>query len=180
MQLEYGLRNVQLTSLPLGGDLSTAVYRAVTDDGTPLFCKLKRGVFDETSVALPDFPSKQGIAQIIPPPATNTGLLRAELHEFHLILYPFIEGQDGYQVELTERQWADFGSALKRIHTAPVPPALIRNISEESYASDWRDRCRNIIEQLDEEAHFDHITSRAVEQFYRGYGQPQIDPVALA
>ncbi|MCX6030017.1 MAG: hypothetical protein NT169_12070 [Chloroflexi bacterium] len=60
---EYGLRVVQVAFLPLGADLNTAVYRVVADDGTPYFLKLRGGVFDETSVALPKFLSDQGIAQ---------------------------------------------------------------------------------------------------------------------
>ena len=32
LQAEYGLRIVQVAFLPLGADLSTAVYRAVADD----------------------------------------------------------------------------------------------------------------------------------------------------
>ena len=53
LQVEYRLRIVQVAFLPLGSDSSTAVYRAVADDQTPYFCKLKRGVRDvqpETSL----------------------------------------------------------------------------------------------------------------------------------
>jgi spectinomycin phosphotransferase len=64
LQAEYGLRAVQIAFLPLGADLNTAVYRAVTDDGTPNFVKLRCGVFDETAVTLPKFLSDQGIAPI--------------------------------------------------------------------------------------------------------------------
>jgi len=99
MQVEYGVRIVQVAFLPLGGDLSTAVYRAVADDDVPYFLKLRRGVFDETSVALPRFLSEQGIAQIIPPLLTQAGQLWADLDEFKLILYPFVEGTEGYEVE---------------------------------------------------------------------------------
>ena len=67
LQDEYGLRVVQVAFLPLGADLNTAVYRVVADDETPYFVKLRRGVFDETSVALPKFLSDQGIGQIIAP-----------------------------------------------------------------------------------------------------------------
>src|SRR5262245_45586620 len=102
LQMEYGLQISQITFLPLGGDLSTAVYHTVADDETPYFCKLKRGVFDETSVELPKFLSDQGITQIIPPLVTKTGHLRAALDEFNLILYPFVDGKNGYDVELTE------------------------------------------------------------------------------
>ena len=67
LQDAYGLRVVQVTFLPLGADPNTAVYRAVADDGTPYFVKLRRGDFDEIAVTLPKFLSDQGIAQIIAP-----------------------------------------------------------------------------------------------------------------
>ena len=158
IQAEYGLRIDQIAFLPLGGDLSTAVYRAVADNATPYFCKLKRGIFDETSVALPKFLSDQGIAQIIPPITTKSGQLWAELDEFKLILYPFIEGTNGYDVELSERQWADFSATLKQIHTTIMPPALVRKIRKEGYSPEWRETCRNIIQRLDDERFDDPIT----------------------
>ena len=48
--------------LPIGADQNTVVYRVVADDATPYFVKLRRGVFDETSVTLPKFLSDQGIS----------------------------------------------------------------------------------------------------------------------
>jgi spectinomycin phosphotransferase len=166
LQAAYGLQIAHFTFLPLGGDLSTAVYRVVTDDQTPYFCKLKRGDFDETSVALPNFLSKQGIAQIIPPLPTQTGQLWAVLGEFKLILYPFVEGTSGYEVELTERQWADFGAALKRLHTVIVPPALALTIQTERYDPEWRERCKQIIKRLDKET-FDEPVTIAWAAFMR-------------
>ena len=62
LQADYGLRIVHVAFLPLGNDLSTAVYRAVAEDETSYFCKLKRGAFDDTSVALPKLLSEAGIA----------------------------------------------------------------------------------------------------------------------
>lgn len=158
IEAEYGLRIIQIAFLPLGGDLSTAVYRAVAADETPYFCKLKRGDFDETSVELPKFLSAQGIAQIIPPLETKTGQLWVELDEFKLIIYPFVQGVDGYEIELSDSQWADFGSTLKRLHTMIVPPSLNQRIRKESYSPEWRERCRNVIKRLDEESSDDPIT----------------------
>jgi spectinomycin phosphotransferase len=60
LRTEFGLKIVQIAFLPLGADRNTAVYRAVADDGTPYFVKLRSSVFDETSVALPRFLSEQG------------------------------------------------------------------------------------------------------------------------
>ena len=157
MQDDFGLQIEQLAFLPLGGDLSTAVYRATADDSTPYFLKLRRGEFDETSVALPRFLSDQGIAEIIPPLRTRSGMLWADLDDFKLILYPFVEGVEGYTVELTERQWADFGAALKRLHTTTAPPAILQNIDVETYSPYWRDGCRRIMQRLDQETFDDPL-----------------------
>ena len=99
LQADYGLRVATIAFLPLGADLNTAVYRVTGDDGTSYFLKLRSGLFDETSVALPKFLSDQGIAQVIAPLATSTGQLWANLDAFKVILYPFIEGRNGYDVD---------------------------------------------------------------------------------
>jgi hypothetical protein len=44
LQEEYDLRVAELTFLPLGADLGTAVYRVVADDGTAYFLKLRKGL----------------------------------------------------------------------------------------------------------------------------------------
>ena len=56
-----------------------------------------------------------------------------------MLLYPFIEGQDAYEVEPSDRQWVEFGSALKRIHTICLPPAISGQIPREAYSPQWRD-----------------------------------------
>ncbi len=157
---EYGLNLVQIAFLPLGADLHTAVYRTVAEDGTPYFCKLRRGVFDELAVTLPKFLSDQGIGQIIAPLATQTGQLWADLEAFRVILYPFVEGRNGREVDLSDRQWADFGAALKRIHTARVPPALKRRIQRETYSPQWRKIVQESLACVEEESFDDPVAAR--------------------
>jgi spectinomycin phosphotransferase len=156
---EYGLNVARLAFLPLGADLNTAVYRAVADDETPYFCKLRGGVFDETSVALPKFLSDQGIAQIIAPLATQTGQLWASLGTFKVILYPFVAGRNGYEVDLTERHWRDFGAALKGVHTAVVPPALIERIRRETYSPRWRETVRTFLGRVEDNVYGDPVAA---------------------
>ena len=100
------------------------VYRLETEDGSTYFLKLRKGDFDEITVAVPQFLSEQGIRAIIAPLPTKSKQRYASLGAFKLILYAFIEGKNGYEVSLTDRQWLDFGSALKGIHAAIVPPEL--------------------------------------------------------
>lgn len=165
LQSDYGLRIAQVTFLPLGGDLSSAVYRAQALDGTLYFCKLRQGDFDPISVEIPRFLSEQGLAEIISPLLTNCGSLWAELGEFRLIVYPFVDGQSGFDVALTRQQWDVFAQALKRIHTTSVPIGLAQKMEVESFSPEWRDRCRGFIQRLDSERFADPITQQLVEYY---------------
>ncbi len=157
LQEEYGLLVVQLAFLPRGADRHTAVYRVISEDGTPYFVKLRRGVFDATTVTLPKFLSDQGIVHIIVPLATKAGHLWASLEAFKLVLYPFIEGHSGYEVDLSDRHWRDLGRALKRIHTAKVSPALRRRIQWETYPPQWRKIVRAFLARVDDTALADPV-----------------------
>jgi spectinomycin phosphotransferase len=157
LQSEYGLPVVQIAFLPLGADPNTAVYRAAAGDGTPYFVKLRRGIFDETCVALPKFLSDQGIAHIIAPLATPTARLWASLDDFTLMLYPFVEGRNGYEVDLSDRHWVELGAALKRIHATAAPPALIRRIPRETYSSQWRESVKTFLARVEADAFDDPV-----------------------
>ena len=157
LQANYGLNVVHLVFLPLGADLNTAVYRAVAADNAPYFVKLRRGVFDEASVAVPRFLGDQGITQIIAPVPTQTGQLWSRVDAFRLILYPFVEGHNGYEVNLSDRHWFDLGRALKGIHTAPAPPALSSTIQQETYIPQWREIVKTFLARVEVEVFDDPI-----------------------
>lgn len=153
----YGLSVARLTFLPLGADPNTAVYQALTVDETSYFVKLRRGRFDELSVTLPKWLSDQGIRPIIPPLTTTTGQLWANLDPFALILYPFVEGRDGYEVPLSERHWHEFGVALRGIHAAALPPTLLSQIRRETYSPHWRNMVNGFLERLGDEVYDDPV-----------------------
>ena len=146
LRAEYELAAVEVTFLPLGADQNTAVYRSVAEDGAYYFVKLRRGDFDETAVILPEFLSDQGVTQVISPLITISGQLWASLETFKVILYPFIQGHNGYEVALTDRHWYDLGAALKRIHTLALPPDLAGRIPRETYSRRWREPVRAFVE----------------------------------
>jgi spectinomycin phosphotransferase len=160
LQNDYGIVAVQVTFLPLGYDINAAVYRVVADDQRPYFLKLKRGAFDEISVALPKFLSDQGIAQIIAPLSTKTGQLWTGFDAYKLILYPFVEGQNAYEVSLSDRHWRELGTALKRIHTVAVPPALIRRVQQETYPPQWREIVKSFQERVETETFDEPVAAK--------------------
>jgi spectinomycin phosphotransferase len=139
----------QLEFLPLGADVNTAVYRVVTEDKIVYFLKLRRGTFNEPSVTFPKYLYDQAIQQLIAPLPTKTGHLWTEVEEFKLVLYPFVEGHDAYQVALSEGHWLEFGTTLKRIHTLPVPTTLEQQLPRETYSDHWRNVVKKLLERSD-------------------------------
>jgi spectinomycin phosphotransferase len=159
IQVEYGLNIVQIAFLPLGADQDTAVYRAVTDDETPYFVKLRSGVFDEMTIMVPKLLHDQGIQQVIAPLSTLSQQLWADLSEFKLTVFPFIEGHNGYEVDMLDRHWVDFGSALKSIHTAAMPATVLDRIQREAFSPQWRNMVRHFQDDVENIAYSDPVAA---------------------
>jgi spectinomycin phosphotransferase len=136
---DYGLIVARATFLPIGADTNTAVYRINTGDGRTCFLKLRKGRFDELTVQVPRLLAAQGVQAILAPLETIKGQGWGKLDDYTAILYPFIQGQDGFKQELSDRQWIKFGAALKSVHVAQVPQALRASILQEAYSSRWKE-----------------------------------------
>jgi len=162
LQAEYGLHVNTLTFLPIGADLRTAVYRVAADDGTAYFLKLRKG-FNEIIVTVPLFLKSQGIKEIIPPFESKSKQGWADFGEYKMILYPFIEGKDGFDMELTDHHRRTLGAALKGIHAAQVPPELKRLIPQETFASNWREGMKSFQAQVENKTFDDPMAAKLAE-----------------
>jgi spectinomycin phosphotransferase len=158
LQKEFSLHNPNIEFLPLGADQNTAVYRAVTAEGIPYFVKLRSGHFNETSVTLPSYLSKMGIRQIIAPLVTISGQLWAKLADFKIILYPYVEGQNGYQVDLSDQHWIELGQAVKHIQSSVLPAAMAASIKRETYSPRTREAVRMILNRIDHTIYTDTVS----------------------
>lgn len=145
---EYELDVESLSSLLLGADVNTSVYRVVAKNGAAYFAKLRKRDFDEASVTIPSFLSASGIQQVIPPLTNRNGQLWANLDPFKLTLYPFIEGQAGLEIKMSGEQWFDFGTALKRFHTTDIPLPITSGIQRDDFSSRWRDTVKQNLDEL--------------------------------
>lgn len=153
---EYGLRAAQLDFLPIGADVNTAVFQAVTLDEAQFFVKLMEGSFEEINVAVPQYLYTQGIQAIIPPLVTYARRLWAELPPYKMVLYPFFEGESGYEQELSGPQWLEFGASLKAIHTTQLPTSLARLVPCETYSPYWREMVTAFQSQIESTSYEDH------------------------
>lgn len=139
LQAHYGIKVVTLTFLPLGADANASVYKAETQEKSSYFVKLKRGHHHDMGIAIVQLLHKVGIQQIIPPVKTIHGHPTQSIDDFTLILYPFIEGQDGFTCALTDEQWLTLGKTLRQIHEVDVPLSIKQRIRQEAYSSKWRE-----------------------------------------
>lgn len=141
LQEEYELRVTDFDFLPLGADLGTAVYRVLAKNGTRYFLKLRKG-FDKLSVVIPLFLKTQGMKEIIAPFETKSKQGWTDFGEYKMILYPFIEGKDGFERELTNAHRRTLGAALKAIHSADLPPELKKSIPQEAFSPQARENLK--------------------------------------
>ena len=139
LQVEYNLHVTELTFLPIGADEGSALYRVLADDGTVYFLKLRKG-FDEISVTIPLFLQSQGIREIIAPFKSKSGRGWADFGQYKMILYPFVDGKNGFEIGLSDSHKRTFGAALRRIHAAKIPPELKRAILQERFSPERRER----------------------------------------
>lgn len=147
----YGLTIDKVLFLPLGADFNTAVYRITTSIQTDYFLKLRSGKFLEASVSVPKYLVDLGIKQVIPPLATKTGQLWANLGAFKAILYPYVEGHNGVEAKLSKEQWAQFGAAIKKLHELDIPTSITKDVPREMFSSKWRETVKAFLMRIENE-----------------------------
>ena len=165
LQDEYDLRVTELTFLPLGADLGTAVYRVTTSDGAAYFLKLRKG-FAEITVTVPHFLKSQRMQEIIAPFETRSKQGWADFGEYSIVLYPFIGGKDGFEQELTNTHRRTLGAALRSIHSAQVPSELRGRIPTETFDPLWRESLKSF-QLFIENKSFDDPTAAKLAEFIK-------------
>ncbi len=144
LNTEYGIKVATLTFIPLGADMDASVYKAQTHDQSSYFVKLRRGHYHDIGAIIQLLLHDAGIPQIIAPIKTNHDQPTHHIDDFTLIVYPFIEGQDGFSRNLTNDQWVTFGKALRQVHEFDLPPLIKNQIKQEVYLLKWQEAVRSI------------------------------------
>lgn len=158
LSTEYGIDVAAITLLPLGADRNASVYKAQTLEGLSYFVKLKRGLHHDVSVTLLEFLHDAGIQQIIAPVKTTQNRSIQHMDGYTLIVYPFVDGQDGFSQNLTKDQWVVLGKVLRQVHEVTVPSFIEQRIRRELYSSRWRESVRALYTQLETKLADDEIT----------------------
>jgi spectinomycin phosphotransferase len=141
----YGILASGVTFLPIGNDSTAWVYRVTASDGAGYFLKVKRGAVDPASLIVPRYVRDHGMTQAVAPLPVRDGDLSARLDPFTLILYPFIEGENGMSAGLTDAQWVEYGEALRRLHATPLSPEIEALVRREDFRPWWSATVRAIL-----------------------------------
>lgn len=143
----FGICAMRLIFLPLGVDADAAVYRAESD-GSAWFVKLRRR-FDPLAVELPAWLAVQGVGHVLAPLAALDGRRWSHLDDWAVIVYPFVEGQDGYARAMTRDQWTAFGAVIRAVHDSALPDDLRGRVAEEGWSPVWRERLAGWMTRVD-------------------------------
>jgi len=163
LKTNYGIEVTKLLFLPLGADIHASVYKAQALDQRSYFVKLKRGHHHDISAEMAEFLHDAGVQQMIPPIRSIHNRPVQRMGDFTIIVYPFVEGKDGFHCPLTDNQWIQLGKALRQIHEIDVPVSIQSKIRRESYSSQWRESVRSLYSHLEAEPRGDSITLKLLK-----------------
>lgn len=157
LKTAYGIELQSLERLSLGADSTALVHRARAVDGNLYFIKTKKGSFQSISAAILQWLEKASISALISPLKTKEGALFQQVGEITCIVYPFIEGQDGFSRPLTQKQWIEFGKVLRQIHEISVPSSLQTRMRREDFSPRWRQAVRGLYDRLESRQALDEM-----------------------
>ena len=147
LQEHYSLATQDITQLSIGADLNTKVF-CVNAFGNSYFLKLRTGEFSPASVEIPAFLGKHLIPNIISPIQTNSGQLWVNSDDNNIILYPFIDGKDAYQVKLSKENCQNFGRFMSTFHQTHFPEHLKQMIPKETFCNSYRKRLFHLLQSI--------------------------------
>jgi spectinomycin phosphotransferase len=157
LNTDYGINVASLMFLPWGADMNASVYKALSHDQISYFVKLKRGHHHELSFAVAKYLQEAKIPRIIPIICTKEQQLSQHIEDFTLIVYPYIEGKDGFSRGLSDGQWITLGKAMRQVHDIHIPLSMQNQIRQETFLSTWRDAVRSLYVIIEARASDDEI-----------------------
>ena len=162
IQTQYGIEIACFVYLPLGADMNASVYKAQTKNNQAYFIKIKRSYNAQISICVTQLLSEAGIRQVILPLKTLSGQLTHNLGDCILIVYPYIQGEDGFRRQLSKEQWILLGKTLRQIHEVKVPPSIKKLIPQEAYSNRYCEIVRSLMNSLDEGPKYNEFTLMTV------------------
>lgn len=158
LKTHYGIKAYAAQLLALGADMSASAYKADSISHS-YFVKIKHDNHEEIHMEIIRLLHDAGIKAILLPIATMDGKLLKRLDQFKMIVYPFIDGNNGFEKELTKNQWIALGKAFKKIHALTLPLSISQQLRKEFFSPKWRQMVKSLYAQVEPNTADDEITS---------------------
>lgn len=128
----YGIELRALGEGPRGHDPSARTYKAKGADGDRWFIKECASV--EPGIALVAALAETGIDSVLAPIRTRRLEAALPFQDRHLLVFPYLQGQNGFARTLSLPNWREVGSTLRKVHDAELPRALLGEVAGEEFA----------------------------------------------
>ena len=165
LSASYELSVHSLEFLPVGNDARAWSYRVEAASGL-FFLKLRVGPVKRASLAVPHYLLNCGIDNVVAPIPAKSGRLFARLHDYALMLYPYIQGVSEWDMSLTAAQWREWGRIMRLIHDASIPLELAEVVPQEVFAVKWLDKMARVEDVL-EHGDYNGEVAAAVARIWR-------------
>jgi spectinomycin phosphotransferase len=162
LNTSYGIQVGMLTLVAGGADLDATTYKAESGNRS-YFAKVKRGALNPIFPAILELLNTSGIQQVIAPMKTIQGHTVQQVEDSHLMVFPFMDGKNGFDCELTHFQWVTLGETLKKIHSIMISPETRELIRREDYSPQWRNTVRSLYSQIAGKVISGEIASKMVQ-----------------
>ncbi|MEN5272855.1 aminoglycoside phosphotransferase family protein [Stenotrophomonas lactitubi] len=124
LQQSYDINATAVVPRPVGADANACVFRIdARHDHWWLKCRnfqVAPAVWD----SLHWLRGTLGIEEIVAPWPALAGGASVQRWGLQFTLFPYVEGQSGFEAPLSRAQWRRLGEVLRRLHEAEIPPAL--------------------------------------------------------
>ena len=79
---------------------------------------------------------------------------------FKVALYPYIDGRNAVETKISEQQWQQFGSTIKKLHTADIPESIISNVPKETFSSKYCQTVSSFLERIENEVFDETVATK--------------------
>jgi spectinomycin phosphotransferase len=139
----YGLDARHVGLVP-GREHAEAIVHRVDAPGGAYFLKLTPARQPAPS-PLARYLADAGIPNVVAPLRTRDGRLSAPFGDLQATLYPYVEGENGFQKPLNEAQWTALGRTMRAIHDMKLPSSISDGMRRETWSDVWRTRTRRYL-----------------------------------
>ena len=141
----YQLRPRHITLVPGRLHAAASAYR-IDCDGDSYFLKLSPPP-PPTGLALARYLADAGISSVPAPLRTTDGQLATDIGPMSATLYPFVDGENGFERPLAPEQWRALGGAVRAIHSLTLLSDVRDALRVETYSEVWRREVRQYLTQ---------------------------------